>query len=72
MSRMYGWGASVVMIGALMKLEHYSYASYFLIAGLGTEALIFFFSAFEPLPEAKIAILVFSELKLVVYIIYHS
>lgn len=51
MSRMYGWGASVVMIGALMKLEHYSYASYFLIAGLGTEALIFFFSAFEPLPE---------------------
>lgn len=51
MSRMYGWGASVVMIGALMKLEHYKYASYFLIAGLGTEALIFFFSAFEPLPE---------------------
>lgn len=51
MSRMYGWGASIVMIGALMKLEHYSYASYFLIAGLGTEALIFFFSAFEPLPE---------------------
>ena len=51
MSRMYGWGASVVMIGALMKLEHYNYASYFLIAGLGTEALIFFFSAFEPLPE---------------------
>jgi len=51
MSRLYGWGASVVMIGALMKLEHYSYASYFLIAGLGTEALIFFFSAFEQLPE---------------------
>lgn len=51
MSRLYGWGASVVMIGALMKLEHYPLASYFLIAGLGTEALIFFFSAFEPLPE---------------------
>ncbi len=51
MSRMYGWGASVVIIGALMKLEHVTYATYFLIAGLGTEALIFFFSAFEPLPE---------------------
>ncbi len=51
MARMYGWGASIVMIGALMKLEHGQYASYFLIIGLGTEALIFFFSAFEPLPE---------------------
>lgn len=51
MSRLYGWGASVVMIGALMKLEHFAYASYFLIAGLGTEALIFFFSAWEPTVE---------------------
>ena len=51
MSRMYGWGASVVMVGALMKLEHFQYSSYFIIAGLGTEALIFFFSAFENLPE---------------------
>jgi len=51
MSRLYGWGASVVMIGALMKLEHFQYSSYFLIAGLGTEAIIFFFSAWEPLPE---------------------
>lgn len=51
MSRLYGWGASVVMIGALMKLEHYPLSSYFLIAGLGTEAIIFFFSAFEPIPE---------------------
>lgn len=63
MSRMYGWGASVVMIGALMKLEHYSYASYFLIAGLGTEALIFFFSAFEPLPEDYEWDKVYPELK---------
>lgn len=51
MSRLYGWGASVVMVGALMKLEHMPLASYFLIAGLGTEAIIFFFSGFEPLPE---------------------
>lgn len=51
MSRLYGWGASIVMIGALMKLEHFQYSSYFLIAGLGTEAIIFFFSAWEPAPE---------------------
>src|SRR5210317_1045457 len=51
MARLYGWGASVVMIGALMKLEHFQYSSYFLIAGLGTEAIIFFFSAWEPTPE---------------------
>jgi DNA repair exonuclease SbcCD ATPase subunit len=48
---LYSWGASVVMVGALMKLEHFPLSSYFLIAGLGTEAIIFFFSAFEPLPE---------------------
>lgn len=51
MAYLYSWGASVVMIGALMKLEHFPLSSYFLIAGLGTEAVIFFFAAFEPLPE---------------------
>ena len=51
MGYLYSWGASVVMIGALMKLEHFPLSSYFLIAGLGTEAVIFFFAAFEPLPE---------------------
>ncbi len=49
MAKLYSWGASVVMIGALMKLEHFPLSSYFLIAGLGTEAIIFFFSGFEPL-----------------------
>ncbi len=51
MAYLYSWGASIVMIGALMKLEHFPLSSYFLIAGLGTEAVIFFFAAFEPLPE---------------------
>jgi methyl-accepting chemotaxis protein len=51
MGYLYSWGASVVMIGALMKLEHFPLSSYFLIAGLGTEAVIFFFAAFEPLPD---------------------
>ena len=34
-----------------MKLEHFPLSSYFLIAGLGTEAIIFFFAGFEPLPD---------------------
>lgn len=51
MGYLYSWGASVVMIGALMKLEHFPLSSYFLIAGLGTEAIIFFFAGFEPLPD---------------------
>jgi len=48
MSKLYGWGASVVIIGALFKINHYPYANEFLIVGLSTEALIFFFSSFEP------------------------
>ena len=30
MGYLYSWGASVVMIGALMKLEHFHLSSYFL------------------------------------------
>lgn len=48
MSKLYGWGASVVILGALFKINHYPYANEMLIVGLGTEAIIFFFSAFEP------------------------
>jgi gliding motility-associated protein GldL len=47
----YSFGASVVLIGALAKLEHWPMASAFLMTGLGMEALIFFISAFEPLME---------------------
>ncbi|MDA3880430.1 MAG: gliding motility protein GldL [Prolixibacteraceae bacterium] len=47
----YSWGASVVLIGALFKLEHLPYASVFLGVGLSIEAIIFFVSAFEPLQE---------------------
>ncbi|MBU0486923.1 MAG: gliding motility protein GldL, partial [Bacteroidetes bacterium] len=52
MSKLYGIGASVVIIGALFKIQHWPFASAMLIAGLGTEAVIFFFSAFEP-PHAQ-------------------
>ena len=48
MAKLYGWGAAVVIVGALFKINHYPGANTMLIIGLGTEALIFFFSAFEP------------------------
>ena len=46
MPKLYGWGAAVVILGALFKIEHLPGAC-MLIAGLGLEAIIFFFSAFE-------------------------
>lgn len=48
MAKLYGLGASVVILGALFKINHYAGADWMLIIGLGTESLIFFFSAFEP------------------------
>ena len=39
-------GEALVIIGALFKIEHWPFASLFLIIGLSTEAIIFFFSAF--------------------------
>jgi len=43
----YGWGAAVVIIGALFKIRHLDGADLMLTIGLGTEALIFFISGFE-------------------------
>jgi gliding motility-associated protein GldL len=48
MAKLYGIGASVVIIGALFKINHYTGADTMLIVGLGCESMIFFFSAFEP------------------------
>jgi len=47
MPKLYGWGAALVIIGALFKIEHLPGASLMLILGLSTEAIIFSFSAFE-------------------------
>ena len=47
MPKLYGWGAAIVILGALFKIEHLPYASEMLIVGLSLEAIIFFFSAFE-------------------------
>ncbi len=48
MAKLYGIGAAVVIVGALFKINHYYGADTMLIIGLGTESIIFFFSAFEP------------------------
>ena len=62
MSRLYGWGASIVILGALFKLNHWPYSEYLLAIGLGTEAIIFFFSAFENSKEEYDWSLVYPEL----------
>jgi gliding motility-associated protein GldL len=51
MKYLYGLGAAVVILGALFKIMHWPYASEMLIAGMGTEVVVFFVSAFEPLHE---------------------
>ncbi|MCF8218377.1 MAG: gliding motility protein GldL [Bacteroidales bacterium] len=48
MAKLYGWGAALVIGGALFKINHYPGAEIMLIIGMGTECVIFFFSAFEP------------------------
>lgn len=48
MAKLYGWGAAVVIIGALFKINHWPGGTIMLIIGMGTETVIFFLSAFEP------------------------
>lgn len=48
MAYLYGWGASVVIVGALFKIMHWPGANIMLILGMGVEGVIFFLSAFEP------------------------
>ncbi|MCA1744273.1 MAG: gliding motility protein GldL [Bacteroidales bacterium] len=62
MAKVYGIGAAVVILGALWKILHLPGASAMLIAGLGTEAVIFFLSAFEPPHEMPDWSLVYPEL----------
>lgn len=44
---LYSIGASIVILGALFKLLHVTGADLMLILGMGTEAFIFFMSAFD-------------------------
>ncbi len=51
MSKVYGWGATVVLLGAMFKIMHWPGAGVMIVLGLSTEAFIFFTSAFEPLHQ---------------------
>ena len=62
MAKLYGLGASIVIVGALFKIMHWPFAGTLLSVGLLTEACIFFFSAFEPLHEEVDWTLVYPEL----------
>ena len=62
MAKLYGLGASIVLVGALFKIQHWPGADPFLIVGLTTEAIIFAFSAFEPPHEEVDWSLVYPEL----------
>jgi gliding motility-associated protein GldL len=62
MAKLYGFGAAVVIVGALFKIQHWPGAGLMLIVGLGTEAVIFVFSAFEPIHEEYDWSLVYPEL----------
>ena len=62
MAKLYGIGASIVIIGALFKIQHWTGAGMMLAIGLCTESVIFFFSAFEPLHEEVDWTLVYPEL----------
>ncbi len=63
----YGIGASIVIVGALAKILHADImgisGSVLLAVGMGTEAIIFFMSAFEPVEEELDWSLVYPELK---------
>lgn len=43
----YSVGASIVIVGALFKINHWPLGSYILLIGMVTEAFIFFLSAFD-------------------------
>lgn len=62
MAKLYGWGAAVVILGAMFKILHLPGADYMLVIGLTTEAVIFFFSAFEKPAEEVDWTLVYPEL----------
>lgn len=58
----YGLGASVVILGALFKIMHWPGGNPMLIIGLIVEALVFAYSAFEPVDDELDWSLVYPEL----------
>lgn len=62
MAKLYGFGAAIVIVGAMFKIMHWPGAGPMLVVGLSTEAIIFFFSAFEKPHEDPDWTLVYPEL----------
>lgn len=62
MAKLYGFGAAIVIVGAMFKIQHWPGAGPMLVVGLSTEAVIFFFSAFEKPHEDPDWSLVYPEL----------
>ena len=56
-------GASIVIIGALFKIEHYPGSEFLLPIGLGIEAAIFFVYALLPPPDAGHAVAPVEQVK---------
>lgn len=52
-SKLYGIGASVAILGALFKIQHWTGAGFMLAAGLITEAVIFIIYAFDTEEEPE-------------------
>jgi gliding motility-associated protein GldL len=63
MTKLYGLGAAVVIMGALFKILHLKGADLMLIVGLTTEAVIFAISAFEAQPKEYDWTLAYPELE---------
>ena len=62
MAKLYGIGAAIVITGAMFKLMDWPLAGEMLVLGLSTEAVIFFFSAFEKPHEEPDWTLVYPQL----------
>ena len=58
----YGIGASIVILGALFKIQHWPGGGLMLSIGMIVEALVFFLSAFESIEEDLDWSLVYPEL----------
>jgi len=41
------WGAAVVIIGLMAKLQHWPWGDWLIVVGLGTEAILFFLLGFQ-------------------------
>tara|TARA_B110000285_G_scaffold59584_1_gene68406 strand:+ start:535 stop:1002 length:468 start_codon:yes stop_codon:yes gene_type:complete len=50
---LYGFGAAVVLVGAMFKFLGWNYANQMFVVGLSIEALVFLVSAFERTVEDK-------------------